>query len=112
MLNLNFFLVNCPSIKYPAAIDVLGDFLLVDFNVSMNVFVADIWACIFECVLWLQKSKNNIMLSSWILQVRNTVLMGTVKQLVKLDGIFLVKINNMLALMLFLSCVVSVVFVV
>lgn len=75
------------------------------------MFVADIRACIFECVLWLQKSKNNIMLSYWILQVQNTVLMGTVKQLLKLDGIFLVKINNMLALMLFLSCVVSVVLV-
>ena len=75
------------------------------------MFVADICACIFECVLWLQKSKNNLMFSSWILQVLNTVLVGTVKQLLKLDGIFLVKINKMWALMLFLSCVVSVVLV-
>jgi hypothetical protein len=43
--------------------------------------------------------------------VLNTVLVGTVKQLLKLDGIFLVKINKMWALMLFLSCVVSVVLV-
>lgn len=43
----------------------------------------------------------------YIFQVRNTHLIGTVKQFLKLDGIFSVKINNMLARMLCQSCVVS-----
>lgn len=38
-------------------------------------------------------------------------MMGTMRLLLKLDGIFLVTINKMLALMPFQSCVVSVVLV-